>query len=61
VSWCGERSAIRLALCTTRRPGKLHTVVDHAQDLNNAVRRDAIDEQMPWPFNSMLQWHKTAD
>ena len=42
------------------RSGEQHAVMDHAQDLDDTVQRDPVDNQVSRFRNAMLSWHTPA-
>ncbi len=52
--------ATSLALRAPGRPWELLPVMYHAEDLNGAFRRDAVEHQVPGLANPMLGSYETA-
>jgi hypothetical protein len=53
-------SAIRLPLRVPCRSGEKHAVMYEAKDLDHAVRRHSVDDQMPGFADPMLASHEAA-
>ena len=47
-------------MCATRCAGDLLAVMDHAEDLHDTIRRDAIDDEMSWLADAMLTSDQAA-